>query len=141
MGLTTKIITDFLNWLKPNHRQKIKKSQNYKILPLIIFFAGLFSVFAFVGMSTIRMMLKFLNLYGLIESYSEMVWLVYGLVLGISFAFFGQSFPSFERKDFSPELLYQSFKHHFKYFFYFILALVFWCGLILIILRFSGILQ
>lgn len=132
MGLIANLKKDILKWLKP---EPVPEA-HYKVLYLITFFVGLYFLVALFGMLTLKLLLKYLNLYGLIETYNEMVWLFYGVILGISFAFFGQSFPPSDKKEFSFDILYNSFKHQFKYFLYFILAIVFWSGLILLILKF-----
>lgn len=127
MGVILNLIKDFLKWLNPDNR---KNSQNdsFDKISVMIFFVGIFFCIALFGMLVIKTILQILDLYDLISSYVELTWLFYGAVLGISFAFFGKSLPSFDKKDISAEDLARSFKHHFKYFFYFVFANLFCCS-------------
>lgn len=47
---------------------------------------------------------------------NNIMWMFYGLILGIAFSMFLQGIPSETGSDETPAKIYRSFKHHFTYF-------------------------
>ncbi len=126
-------IIERMGWIRPwrtnlNQGTADSITANYLVCGIIFLFVGIFFLFAILGSLLIDWFVIdviFVKFFPNLEV-DRWVWMVYGIIFGVSFSFFVQALPARTNPNETPEKIWQSFRHHFSYFLVFFSAVLFY---------------